>query len=330
MVSAGIPLHQTLHFLGQQEVKPQLFDFYQTTLRRLESGSTFSESLKAGPQNVGTLNIALIRIAEQTGALERVLSKIADYEERSNRVKKRIASQLVYPIFLALFAVFAVVVLPGYCLSGIPSILENEGAELPVLSRAFFWFSGVTRSSIFWILSVCAAIVLAYLLRETWRNDSARGRILGFLEAMPVASNLVQNWRLAFFSDCLALQLSVGMSPLQAFPLASLALDDPRLREYTKGMVQALEQGDSISESLRHWPNLPQTFLSMAEVGEVSGQWPRMLRKLAEYHHQQLEHAVDDMVTLLEPMALSFMGLVFGFMIVATLSPMLKLIEGLS
>ena len=330
MVSAGIPLHQALYFLAQQDVGPKTVEFYTTTLSKLENGATFSESLRTGPQNVGSLNIALIEIAQQTGSLENVLRRIVEHEERASRARKRIASQLVYPLFLGLFAVFTVVVLPGYCLNGILPVLQNEGADLPMVSRAFFGFSAITQSPIFWVFTLLTGAWLAYLARQASQNRKTRGRVIGLLEEIPVAAGLIQNWRLALFSDSLALQLSVGLSPLQAIPLAALALNDPRVQGYSLDMVEALQQGESISASLKHWPNLPQLFLSMAEVGEVSGSWPALLRKLSDYHHQELEHSVDELVTLLEPIALCLMGLIFGVMIVATLTPMLKLIEGLS
>ena len=100
MVSAGVPLHQCLGYLAEQEADPELRKFYHTTLQNLESGHTFTASLRASPEDVGALNLALIEIAEHTGSLERVLRRIVEYEVRSEEVRKQLTSQLVYPAFL--------------------------------------------------------------------------------------------------------------------------------------------------------------------------------------------------------------------------------------
>ena len=330
MVSSGIPLHQALAYLSEQEADPEMRRFFDTTLQNLERGESLAASLRGSSQDVGALNLALIEIAEQTGSLETTLRKIVDFEVSSEHLKKRLLSQLIYPVFLGVFALLTVIFLPGYCLEGMVPVLKAQGGELPLLTRGFFWLSEATRSYPFWVMSAILVGVAAFLIPRAWNSEVVRSRCLDVIEVTPVARTVLEHWQLAFLSDCLSLQLSVGLSPLRAFPLAAQALNDPRALERSQKVVLALKDGQTIPESLQEWPNLPKLFLSMAEVGEQSGRWPSLLKKLAEYHHQELEHSIDQLVTLLEPITLSVMGILFGLMIIATLTPMLKLIEGLS
>ena len=329
MVSAGIPLHQCLYYLAEQESDPVARRFYESTLENLESGRSFTASLKASSQDLGELNLTLLNIAERTGSLETVLRRITEYETRADEVRKRVFSQLVYPCFLGLFGFLTLLFLPGYCLEGMISLLRNEGGELPFLSRLFFQLSETVSSFPFVVGLALIGVALFLFLRKAWRNESARARALDVVDGIPVARNVLSHWRLAFLSDTLALQLSVGLSPLKAFPLAAQAIHDPRAIEYAQNVVRAIKDGRTVPESLREWPGLPSLFLSMAQVGEESGRWPALLRKLAEYHHRELEDALDRFVTLLEPVVLSVMGVLFGLMMVASLTPMLSLIEGL-
>lgn len=330
MVSSGIPLHQALGYLAEQEADPTVQQFYQTTLRNLESGQTFASSLRESSLDVGALNLTLIEIGEETGSLERVLRRIVAFEVRSEEVKKRVKAQLVYPVFLGVFALFIVIFLPGICLEGMIPVLQSQGGELPLLTRGFFWFSEATRSSVFWLATTLMIGLAFYSIPQVWKSEVVRARALDVLEGLPVACRVLEHWRVAFLSDCLSLQLSVGVTPLKAFPLAAQIIHDPRALEHSHRVVLALKDGQTIPESLREWPGLPKLFLSMAEVGEESGRWPSLLKKLSEHHFQELEYAVDQLVTLLEPITLSVLGLLFGLMIIATLTPMLKLIEGLS
>lgn len=330
MISAGITLPQTLESLKELETDPRLLDFFETALDSLAQGRSFTESIKRASSDVGALNVALIEIAEKTGSLEAVLRRIVDYEVRSNGVRKRVASQLVYPLFLGLFALAGIVFLPGYCLSGILPILRAEGGELTLLTRAFLWFSELTRSPLTWVLGVVAAALFVRWASKLRDNKRFLASAFAFLDATPVASGVLLHWRLAVLCNCLALQLTVGLSPLKAFPLAASAIHDPRAVDWSADAVSALKEGATIPECLQYWPGLPTLFISMAEVGQESGQWPSLLEKLAEYHYRELEYSVERLVILLEPITLCVMGLVFGLIILATLTPMINLIKGLS
>lgn len=330
MISAGITLPQTLESLKELETEPRLLDFYETALDSLAQGRSFAESIRRASSDVGALNVALIEIAERTGSLELVLRRIADYESRSNRVRNRVASQLVYPLFLGLFALAGIFFLPGYCLSGILPVLRAEGGELSLLTRAFLYFSELTHNPLTWLLGGAGVALLVRWASGLRYNKSTRAMVFSLLDSTPIASGVLLHWRQAVLCECLALQLTVGLSPLKAFPLAAQATHDPRALDWSKEAVSALKSGATIPECLECWPGLPSLFVSMAEVGQESGRWPSLLQKLAEYHYRELEYAVERLVILLEPITICLMGLVFGLIILATLTPMINLVKGLS
>ncbi|MCA9790776.1 MAG: type II secretion system F family protein [Candidatus Eremiobacteraeota bacterium] len=328
MVGAGIPLHRALGILAEQMPDNEQARVESMALQ-LQRGHSFSSTVASHPDLFGPLHRALLKVGEMTGGLVRLLDRLADYDEKNEALRGRLRSRLTYPAVLFVVACLAMLVLPPLVLEGMLGILASSPQPPPLLTQLVIKLASLLRNPVFVVGAVALGVAGLGAGRQLWANRSLRLATYRLVEGLPVAGRVVRQVSQARFCDALGLQLMVGVPPLQALPLAAAATANPLWEEDIARAIRALEEGATVAEALEVMAVVDPLLVSLVAVGEESGKLSEILTRAGVAFEQSVEHSVEVLTSLAEPLTLFFMGCIFAVLIVATMLPMVQLVENL-
>ncbi|MCA9797490.1 MAG: type II secretion system F family protein, partial [Candidatus Eremiobacteraeota bacterium] len=324
MVSSGILIHRAMSLLKGSEA-----DLDRVCLM-VEKTVLGGRPLSAAMQGCGAFSpfqVRLIECAERSGALHEVLAGLATHQERSHALRTRLRGALLYPAFLMALSLLILGFGLPYVLSGQLELLRSSGAALPLATQFVLLLSDLSRQPLLWI----GLVGLAGLGYGAARTASTEARRAGqrWLLSVPVLGATLRVVSLTRFARALALQLRAGVNLTQALPGAAAVAEQPLLEEAAGQATQALLDGCSLAESLETSAFFPPLFIEMVRVGEETGSPGTGAQWLAELYDQQLECSLETFAALLEPLILALVGAIVGFLLLATMLPMVSLIGSL-
>lgn len=316
MFEAGIPLTRSLEVLCAPGEDPYLPTIVRDLARRLGAGSSLSQALAAHKEVFPPLILRMVHIGERTGTLGHVLGRLADYEEKRRQLELRLRSALTYPCFLAVLGCAMLLLLPAFLFGGLFKLLAQSGAQPPLLTRMVVGLSRALASPLTWV-------ALAGVSAWAWQRRAALARL-------PVVSRVVRVAALNRFARALELQLQAGESPLTGLKLAAEASQHPELLARIETAVAGMrDHGDTVVGSLDRLDWFPRSFLHMLRAGEESARLPDLLGRLADVYEGELECTLEAFAALLEPFAMLVMGSIVGIIVVATMLPMMQVLQTL-
>ncbi len=322
LLGAGVPLVGALGALSEQTENGRLKSELGLVRDRVNEGASLADALARGGL-FSDLYVSMVRAGEAGGALERVLNRLADYLENQVRLKNKVSSIIIYPLFMLSFSVLVVVVLVIWVLPQITLLLEDLGQELPFYTRAIIGASDFLRG--YWWALGLAGLILFFLGRAfvaTERGKLVRDRIL---LRVPVFGRITRTVALSRFVRTLATLLSGGIPITRALDVGKDVANNRVLAEAIAQARTSVTEGASLAAPLRASGEFPPMVTQMIEVGERSGELEGMLEKVAETYDDEVETTVSRLTALLEPVLILVMvGLVL-FIIMAALTPVLQL-----
>lgn len=325
MVATGIPLPRALHVMEGQADEPNLGRACHQARLTLERGNPLATCLQGASPSFSAFQIRLIKVGERTGGLVRVLSQLADYEERRQALSLRLRAALTYPAFLLTACLAMLVLGPPFLLKGQLRMIELAGGELPWITRALY---AATDLRVLGSLALAALLIGAALKRWVATPPGALA-LDRFMLRMPGPRRLWRLIAITRFCQALALQLEVGLSVLEAVPQAAEASGSPVLAGRAGVSLTALREGANLTESLDAADYFPRSFLSTLNAGEESGQVSQSLQWISRLYQQELEASLEMAVAALEPTIMLVMGLATGLVALATMLPMVKVVQSL-
>lgn len=328
MVGAGIPLHRALGILAEQLPENEQARVESMALQ-LQKGHTFSATVASHPDLFGPLHRALLKVGEMTGGLVRLLDRLADYDEKNEALRGRLRSRLTYPAILFVVATLALLILPPLVLEGMLGILASSPEPPPLLTQVVIKLAGLLRNPVFVVGLAVLGVAGLGTAHQLWQVPSFRLKVFGLLDGLPVVGPVVRQVSQARFCDALGLQLMVGVPALQALPLAAAATANPLWEEGIARATQALQDGATVSEALGVMAVVDPLLVSLVAVGEESGKLSEILLRAGVAFEQAVEHSLEVLTSLAEPLTLFVMGCIFAVLIIATMLPMVRLVENL-
>ena len=327
LFGSGVRLTRAFELLAAQAEIPAMAEACRSISKRVESGSTIYQAMACHPEVFPQLQLRLIQVAQATGALPSILTRLAEYEEKSHAIEHRVRSSLTYPMFILGACVLLVTFLPPYLFGSLSKLMA--GQKLPLVTRIVIGVSHVLSSPVF--LSLCA--VGAVALVGAWRRAREQARFQRWLGAtvlrLPGLGTSFRWLVVARFARALEVMLNVGVPVNHALKLAGNACGNASVDEGMPVAIQALLNGSTVAGSLKTLTVFPTLFLQAVRAGEESGAVGAMLGRMADLYEVELESAVDRFLALLEPATMLVMGLIAGFLIVATTLPLLEVIKTL-
>lgn len=324
MMKAGVPLVQSFDIIGKGHENPSVQDLVMDVKNDVESGNPFADSLRKHPKHFDDLVCDLIHAGEQSGTLEQMLDRIATYKEKSEALKSKIKSAMMYPAAVITVSIAVTAVLLIYVVPMFEDLFSGAGADLPALTALVVQLSENMQANWFIYLGVLIAIVVGYVqLNE--KSETFRDRKDALLLKFPIFGPLIQKAAVARYARTLATTFAAGVPLVDALDSAAGASGNSVYRKAIMKIKEDVTSGLQINMAMISTGVFPNMVNQMVAIGEESGAVDTMLAKVADIYEQEVDDAVDGLSSLIEPFVIVFIGGVVGTIIVAMYLPIFKL-----
>lgn len=333
LIDAGLPLLQSLNVLSKQEPNPDLRATIGALGESVQGGSTFSEALGAYPKMFNKLFVNMVKAGELGGVLEVVLKRLAEYQEKANRLRGKVVSAMVYPIIILVISVGILVFLMLAIVPKFKEMFEGQNMELPALSQFVFNFSDhcinddiipvVSNAFVFIVLLVAAGIGIGF-----WKKTPKGARVMDrFMLKIPKLGHLNKVSAVTRFSRTFGTLVASGVPILQALLITRDTAGNVIVADAITKIHDSVREGESIVTPMSACDVFPPMMISMVDVGEETGQLPDMLLKVAEVYDEEVDNAVSALTAMLEPLMIVFLAVVVGGIVLAMFMPMMEIIK---
>jgi len=323
MVDAGLPLVHCLDILGRQSENKTFGEIIISVKTNIETGSDLSASLRKHPKTFDNLYCNLVEAGEVGGILDTILKRLADYIEKSESLKKKVKSAMVYPGVIVTVAVSVVAFLMIFVIPAFAGLFASGGAELPGPTQIVMTLSDFFRTKWYFLFGGLAA--LFFLIRKIYSTERGRFEIDRFLLKLPVIGMLIRKVSVAKFTRTLGTLISSGVPLIEGLEICARTSGNKIIERAVFKTIEAIKGGENIATPLSREGIFPPMVIQMIDVGENSGSLDTMCHKIADFYDEEVDNAVSALTSLLEPMLMVFLGIVVGFIVVAMYLPIFKL-----
>jgi len=323
LVRAGLPLEECLGAVAQQADKTRLKSMLLAVRSRVMEGHSLAAGLSDFPHVFPELYRTTVEAGEQSGHLERVLERLADYTENRQRMRQRIQLALFYPALLTLVAIVVVGGLMAYVVPQVVQVFDNIGQELPLLTRILIAISAFLREYglVMIVLFVLLLVGFNYLLR----NERTRYRYHRLLLKVPLASRLVRGLNTGRFARTFSILTASGVSVLEALRISAQVMSNLPMREAVGEATARVREGAGIATALDRSGYFPPMTTQLVASGEASGKLEEMLERAAINQESEIETLIAALLGLFEPLLILVMGGVVLVIVLAILLPIFDL-----
>jgi len=330
LVDAGLPLLRGLRILLKQEKNPSLREAISGMGEAVEGGSTFSEALGQHPRIFDKLFVNMVKAGEAGGVLELVLTRLAEFMEKAEKIKNKIKSAMIYPIVVLIAAVGILVFLLVNVIPRFAEIFDELlGDEpLPVLTRFVINVSDLVARRWFVVVFVVVVVVgLVKLLRRTERGGFLFDKIKFKL---PVFGTLVSKTAIARLTRTLGTLLNSGVPILQALNIVRDTSGNEVVARAIQHVHDSVKEGESMAMPMGSAGVFPDIVVSMVDVGEETGALPDMLLRVADNYDDEVDNAVEGLTSVIEPIMIIMLAVIIGTIVIAMFVPLISIITNMS
>ena len=327
LLRAGIPLVEALSALTEQTEKEKLKKVISQVKEQVNEGRSFADALSEHPKVFTELYVNMVRAGEQSGTLDLVLQRLADFTANQVKLRGKLASTLAYPAIMTVIGVGIVTFLFVYVIPKVTAILQDLEVTLPLTTKILIAFSSFMGD---WWWTVVIALVAGLAgFRRYKRTPDGRVWYDRTLLRLPVLGGVVRMMAVSRFAKTLGTMLTSGVPLLAAMDIVKAVVNNVVLGEVVETAREAIREGESIAEPLRRSGHFPPMVTHMIAVGERSGQLEEMLVTVADVYDTQVEQRLNALTALLEPVMIVGMGGVVTFILFSILLPILKINEAI-
>lgn len=332
LIDAGLPLLRSLTVLAKQEPNPVLRVTIEALADSVQGGSTFSEALAQHPRIFNKLYVNMVKAGELGGVMEVVLLRLAEYQEKAQKLKGKVKSAMIYPTIVLIIAVGITVFLLLVIVPKFSKMFEEMGTALPAFSEFVFGISGWFLAMpyglpnavwLFGIIFIIYSLFIAY-----GKTVKGRRNIDAFILKLPLLGEIQRRSAISRFSRTLGTLVTSGVPILQALDITKETAGNVIISEAIAKVHDAVKEGESIVSPMNAASNIfPPMVISMVDVGEETGQLPDMLLKVADVYDEEVDNAVSSLTSMLEPLMIVFLAVIVGGIVFAMFMPMLEVIK---
>ncbi|MSR65372.1 MAG: type II secretion system F family protein [Verrucomicrobiae bacterium] len=321
LIDAGMPLLRGLRLLDEQERNPVLKRAIRGIAEAVEGGGTLSESMGLYPRLFSKLYVNMVRAGEVAGALETVLNRLAEFQEKAQKIKGKVLAAMVYPSVVMGVSVIIVGFLVTFIVPRFQEIFSSllEGKPLPGLTLLLVAFSDAIRHHALATLASVAGLVV--LLRLVAKTRKGRFAIDALKLRLPLFGKLVRKVSISRFTRTLGTLISSGVPILQALLITRDTSGNQILARAIERVHDAVKEGESIVQPLKASHVFPPVVVGMIGIGEETGVLPEMLMKIAENYDNEVDNTVSALTSIIEP-------LVIGTIVIALFLPLIVIVGG--
>jgi general secretion pathway protein F len=322
LVRSGLPLEEALLAVSQQSEKARVRSVVAGVRSRVVEGRTLAEGLAAFPGVFPEIYRATVSAGEQSGHLDAVLERLADYTENRQVLQQRIRNAMVYPVLLTVVCVGIVALLLGYVVPEVVRVFEAGDRELPILTQILIMLSDFIRQ---WWWAIILVTVLAVIGFRRWvKEPAARRRFDAFKLRLPLVGRVTRGNNAARFSRTFAILTASAVPVLEALRISGEVVTNLPMRDAVKDAAVRVREGAPIARSLATSKLFPPMLIHLISSGETGGALEQMLGRAADNQERELDGLVNTAVGILGPAMILLMG---GFVFVIVLALLLPIFE---
>lgn len=320
---SGLPLEEALLAVAQQNEQQRTKSILLGVRSRVMEGHTLADGLGEYPQAFPDLYRATVAAGEQSGHLDIVLERLADYTEARQELRQRVTNAMVYPIALVLMAVAIISFMLATVVPRIVGVFENSGGELPRLTRWLIASSDFLRNQ--WFLLIIGLGILFYGIWWLLRQDGPRRKYHQFLLRLPIAGRLTRGINTARFTRTFSILAGSGVPILEALRISAEVIENLPMRDAVTEASLRVREGAAISKSLAASKLFPPMMIHMIASGETGGKLEEMLSRTANYQEREVDGLIATLLGILQPLLIVLMGAVVMTIVLAILLPIFEI-----
>ena len=330
LLTAGLPLVRSLKVIRDQQPAGYWKKVLTGIIEVVERGGSFSDALSRYKNVFSKLYINMVKAGESAGLLEVVLNRLADYSEKSQKLRTKVFSALMYPFIVLGMAILILIGLMIFVVPKFAQMFDNMGVELPVMTGILIRSSSKMLTLKFWLI-VIAIVIIAKLLFSFLKKIKKGRYVLDNMKLkLPVFGKLIQKLAISRFASTLGTLVGSGVPILQALNIVKETVGNEVISEGLSTVHDGIKEGESIVAPLRSLTIFDPMVINMIAVGEETGKLDEMLLKSADTYESEVDIMVSGFTALLEPFMIIGLALIIGFIVIALFLPLVSLLTSLA
>ena len=323
LVQSGIPLEEALTAVGEQNDSPRIKSTIMGVRAKVMEGHTLADGLSDFPRAFPPLYRATVSAGEQSGHLDAVLERLADYTESRQELRQKVVNAMIYPIVLTILALSIVSLMLVYVVPKVVGVFSNTGQELPALTRSLIMLSDFLRD--YGVVILILIGIFVWIAHRVLRNPGPRRKRDAFLLRLPIIGKLVRGFNTARFTRTLSILTGSGVPVLEALQISGEVIGNLPMREAVESAASRIREGAAIGKSLATSGHFPPLCIHLISSGEASGKLEAMLGRAAVNQEREVDGIIAALLGILEPALIVGMGGVVLLIVLAILLPIFEL-----
>jgi type IV pilus assembly protein PilC len=328
MIDAGLPLVQCLEIMGGNQENPAFRNCLNGVRATVEGGSTLANAMRNYPTIFDDLTTNMIEAGETGGILDVILQRLATYVEKAVRLKAAVKSAMIYPTSVIGIAVLVVGALLKFVVPIFANLFVGLGVELPLPTRVVMGLSAFVGK--FWWMAIVGGVGGVWGLKQVRATKKGRYIVDKIMLNLPVLGMVLRKIAVARFTRTLGTLITSGVPIIEGLTITAKTSGNAVLEEALMKVRKAIEEGRTIIDPLRECGVFPNMVTQMIGVGEATGAMDSMLSKIADFYEEEVDAATKDMLTLLEPLMIGFLGVAVGGIVISLYMPLFAMIGKLA
>jgi general secretion pathway protein F len=323
LLASGIPLMGTLNAIIEQAEERRLRAVLMDVRERVSQGVAFSDALGAHPRLFNELYVNMVRAGEASGALDKILFRLADYLHSARRLHSKIVSALTYPIIMLIVGTVVVVLLMALVVPQITGVLLKQKKVLPLPTEILMTVSAAIRG--YWWVGVLGLIAAGIALKRIRATKAGKLWMDTMLLRIPVLGPLLRKSAVSRFALTFATLLESGLPVLECVAVVKRVVNNQLIANVLEDVQRKIAEGADIATPMKQSKVFPPVVGYMIAVGEESGRLEELLKRISQAYDEEIEIAAQRLTSLLEPLMIVTMSLIVGFIVMAILLPILEI-----
>jgi len=323
MINAGVPLVQAFELAEKGSSKKSFVKLLKDLRNQLEGGVPLGETLRKFPAHFDRLSCALVQAGEQGGILDSILLRLCNYREKSQALKAKIKSAMVYPVAIVTVAFIVTAVLMIFVIPVFGKMFADFGSALPMPTQIAIKLSNAFVN--YWYVVAFAPVAIIFGIRQTYKTKAGHYRLDQLLLRLPILGDVLRKASVARFCRTFSTLTAAGVPVLESLDTVGETSGNVVVEEAILNAKESITQGQTLSAPLSASGIFPRMVTQMINIGEETGSMEEMLSKIADFYEQEVDTAVDNMTALMEPFIMAFLGVVIGGLVIAMYLPIFKM-----
>ena len=325
LIDAELPLIQSLGILEEQQKSPYFKSVIKTVKDDVEAGSTLNQAKRKHPKAFDDLYCNLIASGEQSGSLDIMLRRLAEFIEKNVRLQAKVKQAMIYPVAIFVFAILVAIFMLWKVIPIFANIFRDLGAELPFITATVVALSEFIQK--YGIFVIAGLVGLFFLFRYYRSTTPGRWSTDRLILKLPIIGKLMYKVAMTRVTRTLATLISGGVPMLEALKITSTTAGNVVIEKQVIDARKLVSEGKTLNESFKLSGTFPTMMLQMINVGEATGTLDEMLSKLAAFYDEEVDNAVSSLLSVLEPIMMIFVGGIVGGLVISMYLPIFSLMQ---